>query len=441
MERMKKLDEITILEVLDISSEELIEKFADKIEDKFDELFGNLLTPFIITPDFFSPLEIGPRTYIEENGKYNYNAITGNPLYFLFDKIEFTDINDLKNNDIIYIKGVKEYSLKHLSGDSIGWNVICYKPTIEDELKFVGFGPNEFQKPLTFNEVKKLLIDGYNLPQNEKTKKIIKARIDEYCKKNNQYNQYNYVEAINSLKFEDDKKNIDSQIEGINLILRLNQDKLSDFIEKTKQEWYNEKISDMKKLLPQVNLRKINLLLKSFSFETQQSTFQNYIKETPEQLMMWNYMTKFYLKVLTKTSDYGPIGFILSGTPGIGKTHLSVSVAKLVAQYNKLVTFVDAEYISKEFEKSRGNLKNFDSWFNNSDLIILDDINDEYGISSLFLQQAFRYVILNNKSILFTSNNTIKIIQKYLPYIYGYNSQYAKNFIAINNLTFTPFEI
>ena len=38
MERMKQLDEITILEVLDISSEELIEKFADKIEDKFDEL-------------------------------------------------------------------------------------------------------------------------------------------------------------------------------------------------------------------------------------------------------------------------------------------------------------------------------------------------------------------------------------------------------------------
>jgi hypothetical protein len=38
MERMKKLDEITILEVLDISSEELIEKFADKIEDKLDEL-------------------------------------------------------------------------------------------------------------------------------------------------------------------------------------------------------------------------------------------------------------------------------------------------------------------------------------------------------------------------------------------------------------------
>jgi hypothetical protein len=35
---MSKLDEITLLEVLNISSEELVERFADKIEDKFDEL-------------------------------------------------------------------------------------------------------------------------------------------------------------------------------------------------------------------------------------------------------------------------------------------------------------------------------------------------------------------------------------------------------------------
>jgi hypothetical protein len=38
MERMSRLDEITLLEVLDISSEELVERFADKIEDKFEEL-------------------------------------------------------------------------------------------------------------------------------------------------------------------------------------------------------------------------------------------------------------------------------------------------------------------------------------------------------------------------------------------------------------------
>ena len=38
MERMARLDEITLLEVLNISSEEIVERFADKIEDKFDEL-------------------------------------------------------------------------------------------------------------------------------------------------------------------------------------------------------------------------------------------------------------------------------------------------------------------------------------------------------------------------------------------------------------------
>ena len=42
MERMATLDEITLLEVLDITSEELIERFADKIEDRFEDLERDL---------------------------------------------------------------------------------------------------------------------------------------------------------------------------------------------------------------------------------------------------------------------------------------------------------------------------------------------------------------------------------------------------------------
>ena len=41
-EKLKFLDEITILEVLNISTEDLIERFTDKIEDKADELEGEL---------------------------------------------------------------------------------------------------------------------------------------------------------------------------------------------------------------------------------------------------------------------------------------------------------------------------------------------------------------------------------------------------------------
>lgn len=37
-ERLKRLDEITLLEVLDISSEELVERFEDLIEEHLDDL-------------------------------------------------------------------------------------------------------------------------------------------------------------------------------------------------------------------------------------------------------------------------------------------------------------------------------------------------------------------------------------------------------------------
>ena len=33
-DRLKQLDEITLMEILDISSEDLVERFQDKIEDR-----------------------------------------------------------------------------------------------------------------------------------------------------------------------------------------------------------------------------------------------------------------------------------------------------------------------------------------------------------------------------------------------------------------------
>jgi len=37
-ENLKEIDEVTLLELLDISSEEIVYHFQDKIEDKIDEL-------------------------------------------------------------------------------------------------------------------------------------------------------------------------------------------------------------------------------------------------------------------------------------------------------------------------------------------------------------------------------------------------------------------
>lgn len=38
MSKLKHLDEITLLEVLDITSEEIIERFIDKVEQRYDFL-------------------------------------------------------------------------------------------------------------------------------------------------------------------------------------------------------------------------------------------------------------------------------------------------------------------------------------------------------------------------------------------------------------------
>ena len=37
-DKLKKQDEISLLEILDISSEDIVDRFPDKIEDKLDEL-------------------------------------------------------------------------------------------------------------------------------------------------------------------------------------------------------------------------------------------------------------------------------------------------------------------------------------------------------------------------------------------------------------------
>ena len=38
IEKLKTLDEVTLLEVLDISSEEIVERFSDYVEDRQDIL-------------------------------------------------------------------------------------------------------------------------------------------------------------------------------------------------------------------------------------------------------------------------------------------------------------------------------------------------------------------------------------------------------------------
>jgi len=387
----------------------------------FNNLFGNLLTPFIITPILYKSWEIKKRReYIKPYKAYKeYGPIIENPLYFLCDKID--DTTSLTNNDIVYIEGIDNYKLKHFSGDLIGYNLICVRPSISNEPKFIGFGPNIFKNGAkTYDEIRKILINGYNQNQDDNTRNMIKTSLESSDESMKTF-------AVTAKLLENDTVPDDVPIKGITHILRFNQNKLEQFIKSKKQEWYRENYKVLTESLPIKKIVEINLLLDSFSFETNNATFDNYKSSTPQLDKIFNYMKLFALKIVTKPTEYGPIGIILSGTPGIGKTHLSVSVAKFVSTYGKKVTFVDADYINR-------GVPDLSSKFRDSDLIILDDINSKYDDVVVFVRKALSYVIENNKALLYTSNNIIPIIQTNLPIFFGYDHRYAKNFIAINNI-------
>jgi len=396
-------------------------------EDKFNDLFGNLLTPFIITSEVFTPMKNLPRKL----DKIGYESIFENPLYFLYDSIVTNDLilNNLQNNDIVYIQGVTKYSKKHLSGSSIGWNLICYRPNKSEEPKFIGFGPIEFNTgPKTFEEMRELLVKAYNQRPDDNTIKIIKKRKEKYT---SPYDK-ELIMALLAEVLVNDTIPANSSIGGIKAVLRFNEEKLRNFIHKPRQKWYEEQKEYMVKLLPLPKLKPINLLLKSFSIENMDSRFNNFKQETQLQKKIFELMTNFALKVVTKTTEYGPIGFILSGSPGIGKTHLSVACAKIVSKYNKKVTFVDDAWLN--YANTQDKMNDFKHLFKDSDLIIIDDINSKYSGGVIFLKQVLEYVILKSKSILYTGNQVISVIQENLPILYSYDHPFAKNFLSLNLL-------
>ncbi len=42
IERLKQFDEVTLLELLDITAEELLERFRDKVDERKQQLFGEI---------------------------------------------------------------------------------------------------------------------------------------------------------------------------------------------------------------------------------------------------------------------------------------------------------------------------------------------------------------------------------------------------------------
>lgn len=131
----------------------------------FDHVFGIGVTPFLITSKLFNKI---PTAQEQPRLSFDKRMSQGNPLFFLFDELPWNETTMIAAGDIVYISGVDKYNSKHYTGAARGWNLICLE-NIFPKFVFNGFGPAEFTQPLTFSDIKTLLIREYNQEQSEDT--------------------------------------------------------------------------------------------------------------------------------------------------------------------------------------------------------------------------------------------------------------------------------
>lgn len=98
------------------------------------------------------------------------------------------------------------------------------------------------------------------------------------------------------------------------------------------------------------------------------------------------------------------------GTPGLGKTFISVSVARKLLELGKTVTYISAArlfsiYEDYKFGRDHKNDEFFDDLFN-SDLLIIDDLGTEFisKASVSFLFELVNERIINNKKVIINTN-------------------------------------
>lgn len=405
---------------------------------EFNRIFGSSLSQFLITGILFDKIKSSKELkHVHTDDK----MAAGNPLFFLFDKMENPTEKDINIGDILYVQGVDKYQYKHLSGSGTGWNLICSGKNSNGENLYLGFGPGSFPEALTYKEIKSLLIKYYNEDQLVDTQKTIQ-RIESSP------GMMQNMEAVTrgrmAKAFANDTVNEEYPIVGLKYAIRFNQQKLENFVKQGLNTWHTLSEAQLAEKCPlkQNSLNNPVKQITTFSVETRGKSFADFKATNPTQMAMLSNAKKFALSVCSERDAF--VGFVMTGMPGIGKTHLGVAVADFAAQQGKKVLFVDEKTISNLYQKMSEERSGavplsemeslFQEWLKDIDLIIVDDINSEFGIGANFLQSAIRYAIKNEKAIMIGGNQPLLSLQKNLEDYIGYDDERRNNFLIIQDL-------
>ncbi len=181
--------------------------------------------------------------------------------------------------------------------------------------------------------------------------------------------------------------------------------------------------SCMKNLLKKTAYEQLNRSspLSLCSFEAFSLNYYSKIKDEKSGKIPYNYMQSVLRFCKKYADEFSPEShsLIFQGGPGLGKTHLSLSIAQTVIDKGYGVIYVSAPNIVSRLENDRfGNNSErkaeTEQLLNECDLLILDDMGTEYqskfGVSVMYNTLNTR--LMTNHPTIISSNLSAKEIQE-----------------------------
>ncbi|WP_257263400.1 ATP-binding protein [Endozoicomonas sp. ONNA2] len=389
--------------------------------DEFNRIFGAPVSKFRISFTLFEP----PERFADNSKLMN----AGNPIYYLFENLEFINLTssflnpeklselDIKKGDILYIHGVDRYCKKHKTGNAIGFNLICTGQNSSGHNLYLGFGPDDFAEPKTCDQIKKILIDGYNKPQSPETIRAIAAGETDYA------------------QLSDDTLPDDHPIVGITLAFRFSTARWKYFVSQTDQAWHKQPPLPV---TPAMEPKPVHHG-SPFPSENLVADLDKFKHRSPQQERMKEVALRFSHAVINnqgKTPDKKPMGLFLTGSPGLGKTHLCVAVAKKAADYGVNTLYIDIPKATALFQNLGGHQeqwhRDIDAMLAGKDLVVIDDANGGF-FSEQLLAKTMKIVMTENTAIMVSSNHHIPIKEATPGFVDPFAGK-AHNFVYLNDL-------
>ncbi|WP_257280826.1 ATP-binding protein [Endozoicomonas sp. ISHI1] len=390
--------------------------------DEFDRIFGAPVSKFRISADLFGHISESPE-FLTKKGETENLIHFSNPLYHLFDYLDFDkgsgsdgpSERDIRKGDILYIKGVKHYALKHVTGAAVGFNLVCTGQNSSGQNLYQGFGPGKFDEPKTYDQVKKILIDGYNKPQSPETLLVIKEGKTSYT------------------ELASDVLPYDHPIGGIVISARFNTGVWEHFLSRCDQVWHRQPLLSV---TPTIEPKPVHHG-SQFHTENLDADLDQFKPHSTQQELIHETALKFTHAVINNQGEAlhkKPMGLFLTGSPGQGKTHLCVAVARKAADYGVNTLYIDADKAGELYQCFQGN--EWDSKIGEllagKDLVVIDDANGGY-FSDQLLAKTMKHVMTENKAIMVSSNHHIPV-KAACPGDIEPLTACAHNFLYLNDL-------